>query len=55
MDPDELIALWEQSAVLRRALRDGSFWENEAWVNDFFDESKISDTISDDAASPNES
>ena len=39
------IALWEQSRVLRNALKTGTFWENEAWVNDFFDESKISDSM----------
>ena len=45
---DTLIALLEQSRVLRAALRDGSFWDNEAWVNDFFDESKLSDRLEDD-------
>ena len=44
-DVETYVALLHQSRVLRSALRDGSFWENEAWVNDFFDESTLSDSI----------
>ena len=44
-DVEMYVALLHQSRVLRSALRYGSFWENEAWVNDFFDESKLSDSI----------
>ena len=48
------IALWEQSRVLRNALKTGTFWENEAWVNDFFDESKISDSMNHRESTENE-
>jgi hypothetical protein len=39
-----LIALWEQSHVLRQSLRDGTFWDNAAWVGDLFDETPLADT-----------
>jgi len=51
---EELIALLEQSRVLREALRDGTFWENEAWVEDLFDETPISDSMTENEKKNNE-
>lgn len=51
---EELIALLEQSRVLREALRDGTFWENEAWVEDLFDETPISDSMTENEKKMNE-
>ena len=49
-----LIALWEQSHVLRQSLRDGTFWDNKAWVDDLFDETPLADTIAADSCDDDE-